>query len=127
MKTFIFVTTQFEDVHCYPDAPEEVAFLRTPHRHMFHVKATIEVTHLDRELEFIIVKRYLEKMCQQLKGAIKPEAKSCERIASCLAGAISNKYGRITDKLGVERSREIIVEVSEDGENGSIFEWGKRE
>lgn len=127
MKTFIFVTTQFEDVHCYLDAPEEVAFLRTPHRHMFHVKATIEVTHLDRELEFIIVKRDLEKMCQKVKEALKPEAKSCERIASWLARAIATKHSWITDKLGVERVREITVEVSEDGENGSIFEWGKRE
>lgn len=119
MKTFIYVTTQFEDLHCYPEAPEEVAFLRTPHRHMFHVKATIEVTHLDRELEFILVKRELDRMCKEITQILKPEVKSCERIATRLARALSKKYGWIIDEFGTERARVIIVDVNEDGENGA--------
>ena len=121
MKTFIYVTTQFEDVHCYPDAPEAVAFLRTPHRHMFHVKATIEVGHLDRELEFILVKREVEKLCAVIRCAIKPEVKSCERLAKQLAQALSKQYGWLIDYSGFERARNITVEVNEDGENGAIF------
>ena len=121
MKTFIYVTTQFEDMHSYPDAPEEVAFLRVPHRHMFHVEATIEVGHLDRELEFILVKRELDKMCVAVKDVIKTEAKSCERFATYLARALSKKYGWLIDNTGFERSREIIIKVNEDGENGAIF------
>lgn len=119
MKTFIYVTTQFEDMHSYPNAPEEVAFLRNPHRHMFHVKATIEVTHLDRELEFILVKRDIDKMCQAIKEIDTPAVKSCERIATRLAIAISDKYSWIIDENGFERARAIIVEVNEDGENGA--------
>ncbi len=37
----IWVTFQREGIHQYPDAPEEVAFLRHPHRHVFHLKVWI--------------------------------------------------------------------------------------
>ena len=120
MKTFIYVTTQFEDMHSYPDAPEEVAFLRTPHRHMFHVKATIEVSHYDRELEFILVKRELDQMCLAIKNSIVPDKKSCERIAAQLSQKLSNRYGTIPEALSKNKYRNIIVEVSEDGENGAV-------
>ena len=43
MKSSIVVRTSFEGIHQYTNAPEEVDFLRHPHRHMFYVEAEIEV------------------------------------------------------------------------------------
>jgi hypothetical protein len=103
--TTIFVTTSFEGIHCYPDAPDEVAFLRSPHRHIFHVKATIEVFHDDRELEFILVKRGLDKF---LTGT-DLQHRSCEMIAHNVIGYLNSCYG----------VRNCSVEVSEDLENGA--------
>lgn len=109
-KKFIFVTTQFEGFHRYPNAPEEVAYLRELHRHTFHVRATIEVYHDDRELEFIIVKHRLNKQISALQEVMKAET-SCEFMADYL-------YNWIKDTYGKERS--VVVEVNEDNENGSF-------
>ena len=59
-QKFIFVTFQKEGIHCYPDAPKGVEFLKHPHRHMFHFRVDIEVFHDDRDIEFILFKRELE-------------------------------------------------------------------
>ena len=109
VSMMIFVTTQFEGIHCYPDAPDEVAFLRSPHRHMFHVKYEVEVFHDDRELEFILVKRALEAYVPILKNL---EHKSCEMIARAIMEWSDNKYG----------IRHVRITVSEDGENGAVLE-----
>ena len=53
----IFVQFRKEGIHCYPDAPAGVEFLKHPHRHMFHFKATVSVEHNDRDIEFILFKR----------------------------------------------------------------------
>ena len=47
VKKSIWVTFQKEGIHKYPDAPDEVDFLRYPHRHMFHFKVQIEVYNDD--------------------------------------------------------------------------------
>lgn len=107
VTTTIFVTTQFEGIHCYPDAPDEVAFLRSPHRHMFHVRATLEVFHDDRELEFILVKRALD----QFVTGDALQHRSCEMIAREILNFLRAKYG----------VRSSAVEVSEDGENGATI------
>lgn len=114
IKTSIFVTTSFEGFHCYPDAPEEVAFLRAIHRHLFHVRAELEVSHGNRELEFFLVKRALESYIydRQLGGNLNH--KSCEMIAKELLEFLLASYGL---------SRNMSVEVSEDGENGSIVRY----
>ena len=79
LKTFIQVRSSSEFIHFYPDAPEEVAFLREPHRHILQISAEIEVFTSDRELEFIIVKRELEKWLKQLE-LTTPTSRSCEDI-----------------------------------------------
>jgi hypothetical protein len=105
----IFVTFQKEGIHRYPDAPEGVEFLRSPHRHMFHFRVTLEVFHNDRDVEFILFKRELES--QYGLGALEIDYKSCEMLAEDLIEYISGKY----------RGRKISVEVSEDGENGATL------
>ena len=115
-KTGIIVTTQFEGIHYYTNAPEEVSFLRNSHRHIFHVKAEIEVFHDDRELEFILVKRAINEYLKDY--ATNLNYKSCEMIAKMIQDFIKQKYP--TPKH-LERDRFVNVEVWEDGENGAFI------
>lgn len=108
---FIWVTTQFEGFHKYPDAPEGVEFLKNEHRHIFHLKIWIEVFHDNREIEFILFKRYISTLL--LSSDLNN--KSCEMIGDQLADEIKIQYP----------DREIRIEVSEDGENGSYKKYPK--
>lgn len=110
-QRFIFVTFQKEGIHSYPDAPEGVEFLRHPHRHMFHFRVDIEVWHDDRDIEFILFKRELESIyVDAIDGALKLNNRSCEMLADDLAEHIQDRYP----------GRDLKIEVSEDGENGSV-------
>ena len=115
----IWVTFRKEGIHKYPAALEDpdlatgdeydVSFLGYPHRHIFHFKVRIQVTHNDRDIEFIQFKRWLEKLYE---GTLQLDYKSCEMIADDLYEAISVKYP----------GRFVEIDVAEDGENGcSIY------
>lgn len=107
----IFVTFQKDGIHRYPDAPAGVEFLKHPHRHMFHFKATVSVEHNDRDIEFILFKRELESMFDV--GAMQIDYKSCEMLAEELINYIVDAYP----------NRSVSVEVSEDGENGATLSY----
>ena len=104
----IFVKTTFEAIHKWADAPQEVAFLRNPHRHLFHVKLTVEVFHEDRDLEFFTVKEQLDHTIKQI--LLDDPMQSCEWMAIKILFKMSTKYP----------SRLMTCSVSEDGENGAI-------
>ena len=112
-NTFIKVRTEFEGYHFYPGAGDidyRIKFLENEHRHMFKVEVKISVTHLDRELEFFLVKWDLQDF---IKSG-KMNHKSCEMIATdILEQHLLPKYG--------ERYYEIVV--SEDGESDGIVEY----
>jgi hypothetical protein len=117
----IWVTFRKEGIHKYPAAltdpalatgdEYDVSFLGYPHRHIFHFKVWIGVTHDDRDIEFIQFKRWLEKLYSE--GTLQLDYKSCEMMSGDLYDAISNKYP----------NREVWIEVSEDGENGSFIKY----
>ena len=117
----IWVTFQKEGIHKYPAAltdpnlatgdEYDVSFLGYPHRHTFHFKVWISVTHDDRDIEFIQFKRWLEKLYAE--GTLQLDYKSCEMMSGDLFDTISNKYP----------GREIWIEVSEDSENGSFIKY----
>ena len=111
-ETYIKVRTEFEGFHFYPNAGEidpRIKFLENEHRHMFKVEVKIGVTHLDRELEFFLVKWALQDFLKDGKMAYK----SCEMIATdILREHLLPRYG--------ERYYEIVV--SEDGESDGIVE-----
>lgn len=107
----IFITDRFEALHQWPQAPEEVAFLRHPHRHVFHVKVMISVTHSDRQVEFIMAKRTLSTILKTYY-ANKLSTASCEHFAEDI--------GKFMVHNGYNVSQ---VEVSEDGENGAVVEF----
>jgi len=111
-ETYIKVRTEFEGFHHYPGAgsiDSRIQFLENEHRHIFKVEVKISVTHLDRELEFFLVKWAL----QDYLVASQMNHKSCEMIATdILREHLLPRYG--------ERYYEIIV--SEDGESDGIVE-----
>lgn len=104
MKTRVFCRTRFEGFHRWPEAPEEVGFLRSLHRHEFHVEVTVDVDHDDRDVEFILLKRQTDQAIERLKHTNDTKSWSCERWAQ-----------RLLHKLNASR-----VVVSEDGENGAV-------
>lgn len=113
LEKSIFVTFEKEGIHCYPDAPEGVEFLKHPHRHMFKFRVAITVSHNQREIEFILFKRELESLYSA--GTLQLDDKSCETIAEELIEYIDSKYP----------GRDGYVEVSEDGENGALVMWSQ--
>ena len=122
-KRMIWVTFRKEGIHKYPAALDDpklatgdeydVSFLGYPHRHIFHFKVAIEVFHDDRDIEFIQFKRWLEKLYAE--KTLELDYKSCEMISDDLYAKISEKYP----------SREVQIDVSEDGENGAHIEYAK--
>ena len=113
----IWVTFQREGIHCYPAALEDpalesVKFLGYPHRHIFHFRVAIDVLHNDRDIEFIIFKRWLESLYSD-SGVLSLDSKSCEMMADDLYLQIAARYP----------GRSVTIEVSEDGENGCSIQY----
>ena len=119
----IWITFRKEGIHKYPAAATDpnlatgdeydVSFLANPHRHIFHFRVWLSVTHNDRDVEFIQFKRWLEKLYSSNQGVLSLDYKSCEMMSDELYDTISQKYP----------DREVWIEVSEDGENGSFIKY----
>lgn len=105
IKKFIYVTFQKEFIHQYKDAPDEVSYLRYPHRHIAHIKVRVQVFDNDREIEFIMFKHWLEENIT----INKLTNNSCENIAEYIISQVQSLY---------DNNRDIAVQVSEDAENG---------
>lgn len=110
ITTEVYCTLRAEGIHRFPNCPfTEVSYLENPHRHVFHIKAYVKVSHDNRDVEFIILKHkiksflYDEYFDSQLR-LFDFDTMSCEQIAK----AFISKF---------DLSR---CEVSEDGENGAI-------
>lgn len=101
IKTAVVVKLEVEGVHHWPECPiEDVAFLRDKHRHMFHIAASKLVTHDDRDVEIIMLKR---KITAYIGIIYDFGPKSCEMIAKEL----------------LEKFDLWSCSVLEDGENGA--------
>ena len=129
-KRQIWVTFRKEGIHRYPAAATDpalctageydVAFLASPHRHIFHFRVWIDVFHNDRDIEFIQFKRWLESLYNgnstnnNSQGPVlELDWKSCEMIADDLYLQIAGRYP----------GRAITIDVSEDGENGCSISY----
>jgi len=117
-EKWIWVTFQKEGIHKYPAALEDpklaaVSFLGYPHRHIFHFRVEVSVTHNDRDIEFILLKRELEALYDE--KTLELDYKSCEMMSDDLYKYLRDAYP----------NREYIIEVSEDGENGSRTRYYK--
>jgi hypothetical protein len=119
----IWVTFRKEGMHKYPAAATDpnlatgdeydVSFLANPHRHIFHFRVWLSVTHNDRDVEFIQFKRWLEKLYSSNEGVLSLDYKSCEMMSDDLYAQVSQRYP----------NREVWIEISEDGENGSFIKY----
>ena len=119
----IFVQFQKEGIHCYPAAATDpklntageydVSFLASPHRHIFHFRVSIDVFHNDRDIEFIQFKRWCESLYSGSSSVLELDWKSCEMIADDLYIQIADRYP----------GRAVVIEVSEDGENGCSISY----
>lgn len=117
----IWITFRKEGIHRYPAASTDpklctpgemdVSFLGNAHRHIFHFKVWINVEHNDRDIEFIQFKRWLEGLYN--KDVIQLDFKSCEMMSDELHEHITKEYP----------GREVWIEISEDGENGSFIKY----
>ena len=117
----VWVTFRKEGIHKYPAAltdpnlatgdEYDVSFLGHPHRHIFHFRVWLGVTHNDRDVEFIQFKRWLENLYKD--ATLSLDYKSCEMMSDDLYAQISQRYP----------GREVWIEVSEDGENGSFIKY----
>ena len=93
-KLAIVVRFQFIGIHSWPDAPaNQESYLAYPHRHVFHVEAVLDVTHTERDVEFIALKEAMIEHCKH-KGFEGPHNLSCELMAMKLLNRFELRRGR---------------------------------
>ena len=100
------IRTSVEGFHAFAKAVEmfgcDVDFLAVRHRHTFGIQLEVPVYHNDRDKEFILLKRDVEKAIERRWGRPAEFGNhSCESIAEIL----------------MEEFNATMVEVDEDGEN----------
>lgn len=110
-KRMIYVTFRKRGLHHFPNAPNQVAYLASEHRHTFWFKVSIEVQHSERDIEFHIFQDWLESLYDQ--DVLQLDGRSCETMAEELYGRIVKRYP----------GRSVEIDVSEDGENGCVLTW----
>jgi 6-pyruvoyl-tetrahydropterin synthase len=103
----IFISTQFEGIHRWPEAAGEFEYLKYPHRHMFYVEVEVEVTEENRQIEFLAFKKHINEYCE--KWSVET-TNSCETMAKHIAHHL----------LDIEL-QPIKVSVLEDNENGATW------
>lgn len=116
----VFTTFDFVGFHRWPDAPHEVNYLQDLHRHLFKVRIDVSVEHHDREIEFHTLKRYLLDFIR----AVWSVSHDTDYEASLGSMSCEQMALEIMDNLRITYPDRPYyrVEVSEDGENGSIIE-----
>lgn len=107
----VYSKNQFEGFHRWKDAPEEVAYLRDCHRHIFKIKTTIAVTFADRDVEFIMAQHRINEIIKSWDEVDEKERElwSCETMAIKI----------LTELHKIYPNREMSCDISEDGENGA--------
>jgi hypothetical protein len=120
-KKFIYTSIIKEGYHYFPEAATDpryatgdeydVSHLANKHMHYFYIKVWIEVNHLNRDIEFIQFRRWLDSLYND--KILQLDNKSCEMIAEDLFGVIAERYPNL----------EIRIDVSEDNINGALIEF----
>ena len=103
--SFIIVRLIFEATHYWPDAPLAQDYLRNKHRHEFYITCKIEVTHDNREIEFISFKNEIMRHLLYTYPDHNFGTRSCEQIAREL----------------LEQFNLAECQVFEDNENGACI------
>lgn len=117
MKSVVISTCSVNGFHAWPDAPADLAYLSTRHRHAFYFKVEVRVGHDNRQVEF----HQLQRAARYFLEAIFPKggnggefefgSRSCEMIASELLQRMVKEGWTVT-----------AIEVWEDNECGGRVE-----
>lgn len=121
MERTIVVKTQYEGIHCWPEAPDEVKFLRSLHRHIFNVEVEVEVHNNDRDIEFIMLKHRINHWLSLQfddDGVWQMGRLSCEQVAEMVIDLVREKLN--------DKERVISCYVDEDGENGAMVVYNPK-
>jgi hypothetical protein len=111
MKTTVITQFEVEGFHNYPEAPKQVDFLSSNHRHTFIIKCGYEVEDLNREKEIFIcrdeVKSYL---IESFGYPCIFENMSCEMIAKEII-EFASEDGMIWCEVWEEKTGGARVEI----------------
>jgi hypothetical protein len=92
MTVMVETYNEIPGLHCWPEAPDKVRFLRNKHRHIFCIRCFFEVTHKNRELELYItqntIEQYFYNKYVQSEHCIDFGTMSCEMIAADLVNSL---------------------------------------
>jgi 6-pyruvoyl-tetrahydropterin synthase len=110
------VKFDLEGYHRWPGAPEEYKRLGSEHGHTFHFEIHIPVEHVNRELEFLDVRRTL---VQIVRTSYKGEpcdfrGMSCEMIAQSVWRSVENCYGYPPIRIAVYEDVFVGAELLSD-------------
>lgn len=108
--TTVWATTKLVGFHCWPEAPENRDYLRSRHRHEFHVTAWVKVSHEDRDVEFHDLREIIRSWWGE--GDQELGRSSCETLANRLNFHLASQGFTVT-----------AVQVSEDGYEGAHVDY----
>lgn len=116
-KTEVFVTAHIRALHSWNNAPNERAYLRHPHTHLFKITAWYEVDHADRDLE-------LHDLSSELTGTIASIAMDMTEKEPYYDGDILTFGGMSCEMIGEEillrDDRVSRVQIEEEDGLGAI-------
>jgi len=108
MTTYVTTINEIEGLHYYPDAPDNVSFLRHPHRHIFHVECRFKVSHDNREIEIFTQEEEITRyLTERFGNPCMFGRMSCEMIAVDIINAFPET---------------LECKVTEDGKGGAIVQ-----
>lgn len=115
MKEIVWarVCTQFDAQHRYPEATGEVGFLAGSHQHTFKVEVFVEQFHDNRDVEYLGLKRYLDKLLADMYHSKDLGSTSCETLARTILSWVKFHCGE-------ERQYQVLV--TEDGAHGALLQ-----
>lgn len=107
MQTNIIVKWDQEGQHCWPEAPDEYAILRAPHKHIFHFEVYLPVDK-SRQVEFLhfrrlLIERMLFNRITTTVDIVDFRTDSCEQIAK-------DMMLDITDRFHTRPARVVVME-----------------
>lgn len=106
----VWATVDVPGMHFWAAAPTHRAYLRTPHRHLFRLRAEVQVSHDDRAVEFHDLQNLMREWWAPY--ALTAGSRSCEDLARSLG-----------DKLRGDGLTPVSIDVSEDQENGATVRY----
>ncbi|MBQ0035113.1 MAG: hypothetical protein KBS77_07445 [Bacteroidales bacterium] len=94
MNIFVNTYNIIEGFHRWADAPDDCAYLRARHRHMFTIRCAFKVTDENREIEINKCQNEIESFLGNLFGIpMELGGMSCEHLAHVLM----NEYGNLSE------------------------------